>query len=171
MSVSPLGRAPTQSGAWPQEEFLWGWRPGREGPGPGGILGGLRGWWVVPGKPGLLGWFRHVQSDWVCAIGWPRHCGFWSALCQRLPCCSEQYAWERGPQLWAGLALGNRICACALSDKGVCAWFFRGFFVAPVLGKFYAYSPWNSLLKRERFAQIVLVARPCEFSNRAVLSL
>ena len=23
---------------------------------------------------------------------------------------------------------------------------FRGFFVAPVLGKFYAYSPWNSLL-------------------------
>ena len=24
---------------------------------------------------------------------------------------------------------------------------FRGFFVAPVLGKFYAYSPWNSLLK------------------------
>ena len=24
--------------------------------------------------------------------------------------------------------------------------FFRGFFVAPVLGKFYAYSPWNSLL-------------------------
>ena len=26
------------------------------------------------------------------------------------------------------------------------SWFFRGFFVAPVLGKFYAYSPWNSLL-------------------------
>ena len=25
---------------------------------------------------------------------------------------------------------------------------FRGFFVAPVLGKFYAYSPWNSLLKK-----------------------
>ena len=25
--------------------------------------------------------------------------------------------------------------------------FFRGFFVAPVLGKFYAYSPWNSRLK------------------------
>ena len=24
--------------------------------------------------------------------------------------------------------------------------FSRGFFVAPVLGKFYAYSPWNSLL-------------------------
>ena len=28
----------------------------------------------------------------------------------------------------------------------VFSWFFRGFFVAPVLGKFYAYSPWNSLL-------------------------
>ena len=27
------------------------------------------------------------------------------------------------------------------------SWFFRVFFVAPVLGKFYAYSPWNSLLK------------------------
>ena len=26
------------------------------------------------------------------------------------------------------------------------SWFFRGFFVAPVLGKIYAYSPWNSLL-------------------------
>ena len=26
------------------------------------------------------------------------------------------------------------------------SWLFRGFFVAPVLGKFYAYSPWNSLL-------------------------
>ena len=26
------------------------------------------------------------------------------------------------------------------------SWFFRGFFVAPILGKFYAYSPWNSLL-------------------------
>ena len=25
---------------------------------------------------------------------------------------------------------------------------FRGFFVAPVLGKFYAYSPWNSLLRK-----------------------
>ena len=24
------------------------------------------------------------------------------------------------------------------------SWFFRGFFVAPVLGKFYAYSPWKS---------------------------
>ena len=30
----------------------------------------------------------------------------------------------------------------------VFSWFFRGFFVAPVLGKFYAYSPWNSLPKR-----------------------
>ena len=28
----------------------------------------------------------------------------------------------------------------------VFSWLFRGFFVAPVLGKFYAYSPWNSLL-------------------------
>ena len=27
-----------------------------------------------------------------------------------------------------------------------CSGLFRGFFVAPVLGKFYAYSPWNSLL-------------------------
>ena len=26
------------------------------------------------------------------------------------------------------------------------SWFFRGFFVAPVLGKIYVYSPWNSLL-------------------------
>ena len=34
---------------------------------------------------------------------------------------------------------------------------FRGFFVAPVLGKFYAYSPWNSLL---RF--LALVGRICE---------
>ena len=29
----------------------------------------------------------------------------------------------------------------------VFSWFFRGFFVAPVLGKFYAYSPWNSHLR------------------------
>ena len=28
----------------------------------------------------------------------------------------------------------------------VFSWLFRGFFVAPVLGKIYAYSPWNSLL-------------------------
>ena len=28
----------------------------------------------------------------------------------------------------------------------VFSWLFRGFFMAPVLGKFYAYSPWNSLL-------------------------
>ena len=28
----------------------------------------------------------------------------------------------------------------------VFSWLFRGFFVAPILGKFYAYSPWNSLL-------------------------
>ena len=28
----------------------------------------------------------------------------------------------------------------------VFSWLFRGFFVAPVLGKFYAYSPWKSLL-------------------------
>ena len=33
----------------------------------------------------------------------------------------------------------------------VFSWFFRGFFVAPVLGKFYAYSPWNSLLKQTGF--------------------
>ena len=26
------------------------------------------------------------------------------------------------------------------------SWFFRGFFVALILGKFYAYSPWKSLL-------------------------
>ena len=26
------------------------------------------------------------------------------------------------------------------------SWFFRGFFVAPVSGKIYAYSPWNNLL-------------------------
>ena len=32
---------------------------------------------------------------------------------------------------------------------------FRGFFVAPVLVKFYAYSPWNSLLKISE----------CELSN------
>ena len=30
-----------------------------------------------------------------------------------------------------------------------CSGLFRGFFVAPVLGKFYAYSPWNSLLRNE----------------------
>ena len=29
---------------------------------------------------------------------------------------------------------------------GPFSWFFRGFFVALVLGKFYAYSPWKSLL-------------------------
>ena len=29
---------------------------------------------------------------------------------------------------------------------GPFSWLFRGFFVAPVLGKIYAYSPWNSLL-------------------------
>ena len=29
---------------------------------------------------------------------------------------------------------------------GPFSWLFRGFFVAAVLGKFYAYSPWNSLL-------------------------
>ena len=28
----------------------------------------------------------------------------------------------------------------------VFSWLFRGFFVALILGKFYAYSPWNSLL-------------------------
>ena len=32
---------------------------------------------------------------------------------------------------------------------------FRGFFVAPVLGKFYAYSPWNSLLKEVTFEEPV----------------
>ena len=31
----------------------------------------------------------------------------------------------------------------------VFSWLFRGFFVAPVLGKFYAYSPWNSLLRNQ----------------------
>ena len=31
---------------------------------------------------------------------------------------------------------------------GPFSWLFRGFFVAPVLGKIYAYSPWNSLLIR-----------------------
>ena len=35
----------------------------------------------------------------------------------------------------------------------VFSWFFRGFFVAPVLGKFYAYSPWNSLLRKEEHFQ------------------
>ena len=28
----------------------------------------------------------------------------------------------------------------------VFSWLFRGFFVALILGKFYAYSPWKSLL-------------------------
>ena len=35
---------------------------------------------------------------------------------------------------------------------------FRGFFVAPVSGKFYAYSPWNSLLKfskKSHFLRVV----------------
>ena len=42
---------------------------------------------------------------------------------------------------------------------GPFSWFFRGFFVVPILGKIYAYSPWNSLLmgetanKRGRSAQ------------------
>ena len=35
-------------------------------------------------------------------------------------------------------------------------WFFRGFFVAPVLGKFYAYSPWNSLLIQSRLEFFIL---------------
>ena len=35
---------------------------------------------------------------------------------------------------------------------------FRGFFVVPVLGKFYAYSPWNSLLIYGRLEKCVLSA-------------
>ena len=36
----------------------------------------------------------------------------------------------------------------------VFSWLFRGFFVAPVLGKFYAYSPWNSLLSEIAAKQV-----------------
>ena len=40
---------------------------------------------------------------------------------------------------------------------GPFSWLFRGFFVAPVLGKIYAYSPWNSLLRLD-----VLVGWGCD---------
>ena len=43
--------------------------------------------------------------------------------------------------------------------SGLFRGFFRGFFVAPVLGKIYAYSPWNSLLKLGLPKTSVWVAR------------
>ena len=51
------------------------------------------------------------------------------------------------------------------------SWLFRGFFVAPVLGKFYAYSPWNSLLTSGMFRRSASLAIPHRKSFAAIPSV
>ena len=41
----------------------------------------------------------------------------------------------------------------------VFSWLFRGFFVAPVLGKIYAYSRWNSLLRCLRLGRPAVILK------------
>ena len=63
----------------------------------------------------------------------------------------------RGNQVAASVAFPWLFCGPLLSRKTVFepfswlfrgfSWLFRGFSVAPGLGKIYAYSPWNSLLR------------------------
>ena len=61
-----------------------------------------------------------------------------------------------------------------------CSGLFRYFFVAPVLGKFYAYSPWNSLLiasvsesssHNRAAAKIAGEPRNCRFLSLVVVEL
>ena len=51
-------------------------------------------------------------------------------------------------------------CGPLLSRKtvfGPFSWLFRGFFVASVLGRIYAHSPWNSLLKDRKVRALSLI--------------